>query len=124
MVVTHIRALLIVSLGCVVFGAPALSPCAPGRSKPSDIHQERAVCHPKGRSRTSAHLASLFSAATMSYSSTLHAEPKSRPIVAGPSSRHLHRHELGTLSPASRVRRDFLSAVNRPLVLSVEPFNS
>ena len=61
MVVTHIRALLIVSLGCVVFGAPALSPYAQGRSKPSDIHQKRAVCHPKGRSRTSAHLASLFS---------------------------------------------------------------
>ena len=55
--VIHIRALLIVSLGCVVFGAPALSPYAPGRSNPSGIHQKSTNCHPKGRSRISAHVA-------------------------------------------------------------------
>src|SRR5271166_3584871 len=64
------------------------------------------------------------SAATSSYSSTLHAEPKSRPIVAGPSSQHLHWHELGALSPASRATHDFLSAVNRSLALSAEPITS
>ncbi len=53
MVVTHIRTLLIVFLGCVVFGAPAASPYAPRSSNLSDIPQKSTNCHPKGRSRTS-----------------------------------------------------------------------
>jgi len=56
MVVTHIRTLLIVLLGCVVFGAPALSPYAPRSSNLSDIPQKNSNCHPKGRSRTAAQI--------------------------------------------------------------------
>ena len=54
LVLSRFRAHLIVSLGCVVFGATALSPYAIRRSNLSDVRHKTPVCHPKGRSRTSA----------------------------------------------------------------------
>src|SRR5271157_5084746 len=70
------------------------------------------------------HMSHHTCATTGLYSSTHHLENEFRQILGHPSSRRLHRHDLGLLSPAYRASHAFLSAVNFSFGSNAESISS